>query len=245
MYANQINLGQRGSFSIDGFGEAAQAYFGKDVRQLDLAECAMLAGIIQSPNLLQSLPASGSGDRTAQPGAGFDGGDGAITKEQAERAKAEPLHLVPGKRGCQRGALFCRPGARSTDAEAWRARFQPRRVADLHVARSGSAAGGRRSGGCRTVHVVDEQVDKLHATRRRSSARPYHLSAGGAGRAESAHRAGAGAGGRAQLWHTQLNHAVAHAPDRIDLQAVCLCGGFQHGGCRARPCRDRTSLFRR
>src|ERR1035438_3051535 len=29
MYANQINLGQRGSFSIDGFGEASQAYFGK------------------------------------------------------------------------------------------------------------------------------------------------------------------------------------------------------------------------
>ncbi len=36
MYANEINLGQRGSFSIDGFGEASQAYFGKDVRQLDL-----------------------------------------------------------------------------------------------------------------------------------------------------------------------------------------------------------------
>ena len=32
MYANQINLGQRGSFSIDGFGEASQAYFGKDVQ---------------------------------------------------------------------------------------------------------------------------------------------------------------------------------------------------------------------
>src|SRR5208337_4074939 len=50
MYANEINLGQRGSFSINGFGEAAQAYFGKDVRQLDLAECAVLAGIIQRPN---------------------------------------------------------------------------------------------------------------------------------------------------------------------------------------------------
>ncbi len=50
MYANQINLGQRGSFSIDGFGEAAQAYFGKDIRQLDLSECALLAGIIQRPN---------------------------------------------------------------------------------------------------------------------------------------------------------------------------------------------------
>ena len=52
MYANQVPLGQRGSFSIDGFGEAAQAYFGKDVRQLDLPECALLAGIIQSPSRL-------------------------------------------------------------------------------------------------------------------------------------------------------------------------------------------------
>ena len=52
MYANEINLGQRGSFSIDGFGEAAQAYFGKDVRQLSLSECALLAGMIQSPNRL-------------------------------------------------------------------------------------------------------------------------------------------------------------------------------------------------
>ena len=41
MYANEIPLGQLGSFSIDGFGEASQAYFGKDVRQLDLAECAL------------------------------------------------------------------------------------------------------------------------------------------------------------------------------------------------------------
>src|ERR1039458_9096024 len=43
MYANEINLGQRGSFSINGFGEASQAYFGKDVRQLSLSQCAMLA----------------------------------------------------------------------------------------------------------------------------------------------------------------------------------------------------------
>ena len=37
MYANEIPLGQRGSFAINGFGEAAQAYFGKDLHQLDLA----------------------------------------------------------------------------------------------------------------------------------------------------------------------------------------------------------------
>jgi penicillin-binding protein 1B len=48
-YANQIPLGWHGSFGINGFGEAAQAYFGKDIRQLSLPEAAMLAGIIQRP----------------------------------------------------------------------------------------------------------------------------------------------------------------------------------------------------
>jgi len=50
LYANQLYLGRRGSYSIHGFGEAADAYFGKDVRQLNLPECALLAGIIHGPN---------------------------------------------------------------------------------------------------------------------------------------------------------------------------------------------------
>ena len=39
LYANEVYLGNRGSFSIRGFGEAAEAYFGKDVRELTLGEC--------------------------------------------------------------------------------------------------------------------------------------------------------------------------------------------------------------
>lgn len=50
MYCNQIYLGQRGGFSINGFGQAAQSYFDKDISHLTLAESAMLAGIIRSPN---------------------------------------------------------------------------------------------------------------------------------------------------------------------------------------------------
>lgn len=50
MYCNQIYLGQRGGFSVNGFGEAARAYFGKDIRQLLPHESALLAGIIHSPN---------------------------------------------------------------------------------------------------------------------------------------------------------------------------------------------------
>ncbi|HUJ21731.1 MAG TPA: PBP1A family penicillin-binding protein [Bryobacteraceae bacterium] len=49
-YCNQINLGQRGTFGIRGFGEAAQAYFAKDIHQLTIPEAAMLAGLVQRPS---------------------------------------------------------------------------------------------------------------------------------------------------------------------------------------------------
>jgi penicillin-binding protein 1B len=54
LYANEVYLGNRGSFGIRGFSEASVAYFGKDLRQLSLAECAYLAGIIRAPNYYSS-----------------------------------------------------------------------------------------------------------------------------------------------------------------------------------------------
>jgi len=50
MYANEVYLGNRGSFGIRGFAEASVAYFGVDLRQLTLPECAFLAGLIRAPN---------------------------------------------------------------------------------------------------------------------------------------------------------------------------------------------------
>lgn len=48
-YANQIYLGWRGSYKIHGFGEASEAYLGKDLSQISLPEAAELAGLIQRP----------------------------------------------------------------------------------------------------------------------------------------------------------------------------------------------------
>jgi penicillin-binding protein 1B len=95
MYANQIPLGQRGSFAINGFGEAAQAYFGKDLRQLDLAECALIAGIIQRPSYFNPYkhPDRAMERRNLVLDSMVE--TGAITAAEAERAKAEPLHLAP------------------------------------------------------------------------------------------------------------------------------------------------------
>jgi penicillin-binding protein 1B len=50
-YLNQVYMGQDGALAIHGMGRAAQFYFGKDVTQLDVAESALLAGIIRGPSL--------------------------------------------------------------------------------------------------------------------------------------------------------------------------------------------------
>lgn len=51
-YLNEIYLGQDGGRAIHGVGAGARFYFGKDVRKITLAESAMLAGMIKSPNRL-------------------------------------------------------------------------------------------------------------------------------------------------------------------------------------------------
>ncbi|MBZ5617953.1 MAG: transglycosylase domain-containing protein [Acidobacteriia bacterium] len=48
-YANQVDLGARGSFHIRGFGQAAETYLGKDLSQITLPEAAQLAGMPLSP----------------------------------------------------------------------------------------------------------------------------------------------------------------------------------------------------
>ncbi len=49
-YCNQVYLGQQETFSIHGFGEAANAYFGKDISKLTIPEAATLAGLVQRPS---------------------------------------------------------------------------------------------------------------------------------------------------------------------------------------------------
>ena len=95
LYANDVYLGNRGSFGIRGFSEASVAYFGKDMRQLSVGECAYLAGIIRAPNYYSSA------DR--RPERGAQARDRVltqmlenkyITQEELAEAKSEPLKIV-------------------------------------------------------------------------------------------------------------------------------------------------------
>lgn len=94
LYANEVYLGQRGSFSIHGFGEGARAYFGKDVSQLALPEAAFLAGIIRGPSRYD--PYRHHDRALERRNFVLDAmvETGALTPEQAEAAKKTPLTPV-------------------------------------------------------------------------------------------------------------------------------------------------------
>ena len=50
-YFNEVNLGQNGNHSINGFGLAAQFYFGQPLRELKLHQMAFLVGLVKGPSL--------------------------------------------------------------------------------------------------------------------------------------------------------------------------------------------------
>src|ERR1017187_3710076 len=94
MYANEMNLVHRGSYEINGVAEASQTLFGKDLRQLDLAQVATIAALFRNPSYYNPYRHR---ERTMERrNLVLDSmvETGAITTEQAAKAKAEPLVLA-------------------------------------------------------------------------------------------------------------------------------------------------------
>lgn len=50
IYLNEIYLGQKGSVSINGVGEASYFFFNKPVKELSITEAAVIVGLIRAPN---------------------------------------------------------------------------------------------------------------------------------------------------------------------------------------------------
>ena len=57
-YANQVDLGWRGTFHIVGFGEASEAYLGKDLSSITLPEAAETGRHDPAARVLRPLPPS-------------------------------------------------------------------------------------------------------------------------------------------------------------------------------------------
>ena len=96
-YANQVPLGRRGSFAIHGFGEAARAYFGKDISQLTLAEAATLAGLIQQPSFRNPYRHPDRARERRNVVLLLMRDNGYITEAEYQAASAQPLKLTPAE----------------------------------------------------------------------------------------------------------------------------------------------------
>ena len=110
-----LNIAYFGSGAY-GIAAASQRYFGKPPAQLTLAESALLAGLVQSPDAYS--PISGDKDAAlARRSYVLDSmvATNAITAAQAAQAKAEPLTLHPTAQpnGCTAVAQGTTTGASS------------------------------------------------------------------------------------------------------------------------------------
>ena len=95
-YANQVPLGNRGSFGIRGFGEASEVYFGKDISQLTLPEAATLAGLIQQPSFINPYrwPERAKLRRNIVLKQMWE--NKYITEDQMKAAMEAPMKVAPG-----------------------------------------------------------------------------------------------------------------------------------------------------
>jgi penicillin-binding protein 1B len=225
IYANEVPLGQRGSFSIEGFGEASQAYFGKDVRQLTLSECALLAGMIQSPSWLN--PFRHADRAIARRNVVLDSmvETGAITKEQAETAKAEPLHLSAASVDESEAPYFVdlvhdqltqKFGDRDFNREGLRIYTS----LDPELQRVATQAVNS------TLPMIDAQVDRLHAKDRKLG-KPYiYPQVALVALDPHTGQVLALVGGRS-YGVSQVNHAVAHRPTGSIFKPFVYAAAFQ------------------
>jgi penicillin-binding protein 1B len=94
LYLNDVYLGHRGSFALHGVAEASKIFFGKDVRNLTLSEAALIAGVIQSPQIHSPFnnPERARERRNVVLRSMADGDY--ITPDAAERATNEPIAVV-------------------------------------------------------------------------------------------------------------------------------------------------------
>jgi 1A family penicillin-binding protein len=121
MYLNEVYFGEM-AYGVEA---AAEAYFGKPASQVDLAEAALLAGLIQSPAAYDPLVYLDAARSRQQVVLGLMERQGVITPREAESARNEPLHF-PGQASNEltaphfvayvRGLLESRYGAEAVNA---------------------------------------------------------------------------------------------------------------------------------
>jgi penicillin-binding protein 1B len=217
-YANRVDLGQRGSFTIAGFAEGSRSYFNKDLKDITLPEAALLAGLIQAPSYLSPYrhPERALDRRNLVIESMVE--TGAITREQGDKAKATPLKLAPPNVEASdapyfvdmvRDTIVARLSEREVNEQEYRiyTTLDP----DLQKAAAQAVETG--------IKLVDEQVTKMRTKKTKIGKNKFETTVAPGPQAQVALIAmdphtgeiKALVGGR-NYGMSQLNHALAKRP---------------------------------
>ena len=93
-YLNEVNLGQNGNYSINGYGLASQFYFGLPLRELNISQQAFLVGLVQGPSLYNPWRNPESAKKRRDIVLNNMLVMGYLTQEQYERETARPLKVI-------------------------------------------------------------------------------------------------------------------------------------------------------
>ena len=93
-YLNEVNLGQNGNYSINGYGLASQFYFGMPLRELNIAQQAYLVGLVQGPTLYNPWRNPEAAKKRRNIVLNNMLVMGYLTQEQYETETARPLNVI-------------------------------------------------------------------------------------------------------------------------------------------------------
>ncbi len=93
-YLNEVNLGQNGNYSINGYGLASQFYFGLPLRELNIAQQAYLVGLVQGPSLFNPWKNPEGAKKRRDIVLNNMLVMGYLSQEQYEREIARPLNVI-------------------------------------------------------------------------------------------------------------------------------------------------------
>ena len=213
LYLNQTYYGGM-AYGIEA---AAQTFFGKPVAQLDLAECALLAGLPQAPARYNPFTDLAAARHRQSVVLRLMEQDGYITAEQRQLGRTAkrsfwPRHLTRSKRPHFVMMVRAELDRLFTEQEIYRhGGLVVRTTLDLDWQRLAEAAVRH--------HLEELQHSESWAGSQRQQRRP--------GCAGSSQRRGPGAGGQPGLFRCRARrrdqHGAGSAPARLGHQAAGLC----------------------
>jgi penicillin-binding protein 1B len=105
-YLNEVYLGQIGNMEVHGVAEGARHFFGKDVTELNLAETALMAGLIRGPGFYSPYRYKDRAMERQRLVLKKMVETGQIAQGEADQALQLPVHLAPPQTTTNKAPYF-------------------------------------------------------------------------------------------------------------------------------------------